>query len=70
MNDHHPQKVTLADVKYVEVRTLLNLSFEQLRELENEADIAVCEAGKRLDWIKGAIRVKAERLGLSDAEHY
>lgn len=69
MNDHHPPKITLADVKYVCVGTLINLSFEQLRELENEADIAVCEAGKRLDWIKGAIRVKAERLGRSDAEH-
>lgn len=69
MNDHHPPKITLADVKYIGQGTLVNLSFEQLRELENEADIAVCEAGKRLDWIKGAIRVKAKRLGLGDAEH-
>lgn len=69
MNDQHPTKITLADVKYVGVGTLINLTFEQLRELENEADIAVCEAGKCLDWIKGAIRVKAERLGRSDTEH-
>ena len=67
MNDSHSTKITLADVKYVSVETLLNLSFEALHELENEADKAVYDAGTRLEWIRGAIALKKKKQGASDA---
>ena len=66
MNDSPALKITLQDVKFVSVGTLINLTIEQLRELENEADKAVYDAGTRLEWIRGIITKKLTDEGATN----
>ncbi len=66
MNDSPALRITLQDVKFVSVGTLINLTIEQLRELENEADKAVYDAGTRLEWIRGIITKKLTDEGATN----
>ena len=65
MNDSTKQKITLEDVRHVSVETLFKLDIETLRELEDQADKAVYDAGTRLEWIRGIIKKKTHDEGTS-----
>ena len=67
MNDSQPQKITLEQVRHTSVRTLLELDIETLRDLENQADKAVYDAGTQLDWIRGVIAKKLNDEGTAHA---
>lgn len=67
MNDSQPQKITLEQVRHTSVGTLLELDVETLRDLENQADKAVYDAGTQLDWIRGVIAKKLNDEGTAHA---
>jgi hypothetical protein len=67
MNNSQPQKITLEQVRHTSVGTLLELDIETLRDLENQADKAVYDAGTQLDWIRGVIAKKLNDEGAAHA---
>lgn len=66
MNDTPTQRITLEDVRHTEVGELLKLDIDTLRDLENQADKAVYDAGTRLDWIRGVITKKLNDEGAAN----
>ena len=67
MHESHSTKLTLAEIKYVPIEELVRLDLETLRDLENEADKAVFDAGSCLEWIRGVISLKAKKQSARDA---
>lgn len=61
------QIIRLEDIRFVTLGTLLTLDIDALRELENQADKAVYDAGTRLEWIRGVIKKKLHDAGVANA---
>ncbi len=66
MNDSPALKITLENIRIVPLGTLLTLDFATLRDLENQADKAVYDAGTRLEWIRGVIAKKTHDEGAAN----
>ena len=66
MNDSPAQIIRLEDIRFVTLGTLLTLDIDALRDLENQADKAVYDAGTRLEWIRGVIAKKTHDEGAAN----
>ena len=66
MNDSPALKITLDDIRFVALGTLLALDLDALRDLENQADKAVYDAGTSLEWIRGVIAKKTHDEGAAN----
>ena len=66
MNDSPALKITLDDTRFAPLGALLTLDIDALRELENQADKAVYDAGTRLEWIRGVIAKKTHDAGAAN----
>lgn len=66
MNASPAQKIRLENIRFVTLGTLLTLDIATLRELENQADKAVYDAGTRLEWIRGVIAKKTHDEGAAN----
>lgn len=66
MTDTPTPTITLENVRTTEVGELLKLDIAVLRDLENQADKAVYDAGTLLEWIRGVITKKLTDEGAAN----
>lgn len=69
MNDSPKEKISLDDVRHVSVGTLLKLNIDTLRDLEDQADKRIYDAGTLLEWIRGVIAKKLHDESSQQSNH-
>ena len=62
MNDSSkPKKVLLDEIYHKSIEQILSYDIETLWDLCDQADKAVCEAGRMLDWIRNITDMKLRK---------